>query len=62
MVDLPLAGVRADTLVRIQIAVAHMFVPSEVGLGPDLRLLGVKIRHIELLTDAVEDPTTPRGR
>ena len=54
-VDLPLAGVRADTLIRIQIGVAHMFVPSEVGLGPDLRLLGVKIRHIELLTDAVED-------
>ena len=54
-VDLPLAGVRADTLMRIQIAVAHMFVPSEVGIGPDLRLLGVKIRHIELLTDAVED-------
>ena len=48
-VDLPLAGVRTDTLVRIQIAVAHMFVPSEVGLGPDVRLLGVKIRHIELL-------------
>ena len=52
---MPLAGVRADTSVRIQIAVAHMFVPSEVGLGPDLRLLGVKIRHIELLNDAVED-------
>ena len=58
-VDLPLAGVRADTLVRIQIAVAHMFVPSEVGLGPDLRLLGVKIRHIELLNDAVEDLLLP---
>jgi len=55
MVDLPLAGVRADTLVRIQIAAAHMFVPSEEGIGPDLRLLGVKIRHIELLTDAVEN-------
>ena len=55
MVDLPLAGVRADTLVRIQIDVAHMFVPSEEGIGPDLRLLGVKIRHIELLTDALED-------
>ena len=64
-VDLPLAGVRADTLVRIQIAVAHMFVPSEVGIGPDLRLLGVKIRHIELLTDAVEDlyyPSRPVTR
>ena len=58
-VDLPLAGIRADTLMRIQIAVAHMFVPSEVGIGPDLRLLGVKIRHIELLNDAVEDLLLP---
>ncbi|MGH7783097.1 MAG: hypothetical protein ACREO5_04560, partial [Candidatus Binatia bacterium] len=55
MVDLPLAGVRADKFVRIQIAVAHMFVPAEMGLGKDLRSLGVRIRSIELLTDAVED-------
>ena len=55
MVDLPLAGVRADTFVRIQIAVAHMFVPAEMGLGRDLRTLGVKIRYIELLTDAMEN-------
>src|SRR5262245_38170585 len=34
IVDLSLAGVRAHTLVRIQIDVAHMFVPSKVGIGP----------------------------
>src|SRR5262245_61432499 len=55
MVDLPLVGVRADKLVRIQIDVAHMFAPSKVGTGPDLRPLGVMIRRIEVVYNAATD-------
>ena len=54
-VDLPLGDVRADALARIQIEVGHTFVPSKLGLGSDSRALGVMIRQIELLADAVAD-------
>src|SRR5262249_44116943 len=37
------------------IAVAHMLVPSELGISPDTRALGVLIRKIELLTDAADE-------
>src|SRR5262249_31448931 len=55
MVDLSLAGARADTLVRIQIDLAHMFVPSKVGTGPDPRPLGVMIRAIEVVSNAAAE-------
>src|SRR5262249_30708493 len=54
-VDLPLTGVHSDTFIRIRIAVGQMFVPSKLGISPDPRALGVLIRKIELLSDAVED-------
>src|SRR4030095_10065815 len=59
MVDLPLAGVRADTSVRIQIAVAHTFVPSKLGISPDPRALGVMVRRIELVSNAVAEDFVP---
>jgi UDP-perosamine 4-acetyltransferase len=59
MVDLPLTGVRADTSVRIQIAVAHAFVPSKLGISPDPRALGVMIRRIELVSNAVAEDLVP---
>src|SRR5215813_12552649 len=55
MVNLSLAGARADTLVRIQIDLAHMFVPSKVGTGPDPRPLGVMIRAIEVVSNAAAE-------
>jgi UDP-perosamine 4-acetyltransferase len=55
VVDLPLTGVHSDTFIRIRIAVGQMFVPSKLGISPDPRALGVLIRKIELLTDAVDD-------
>jgi hypothetical protein len=55
IVDLPLAGVQADGHAQIRLVIGHTFVPSKLGMGPDLRALGVMIRQIELLTDAVED-------
>jgi UDP-perosamine 4-acetyltransferase len=59
MVDLPLTGVRADTSVRIQIAVAHTFVPSKLGISPDPRALGVMVRRIELVSNAVAEDFVP---
>jgi hypothetical protein len=52
-VDLPIGDLRADRLARIQIAVDHTFVPSELGLSSDSRALGVMIRQIKFLGDAV---------
>src|SRR5262249_50276862 len=54
-VDLPLTGVHSDTFIRIRIAVGQMFVPSKLGISPDPRALGVLIRKLELLTDAVDE-------
>ena len=54
-VDLPLADVRADGHAQIHLAVDHTFVPSKLGLSSDSRALGVMIRQIELLADAVSD-------
>src|SRR5215468_438961 len=55
IVDLPLTGVHSDTFIHIRIAVGQMFVPSKLGISPDPRALGVLIRKIELLTDAVDE-------
>ena len=52
-VDLPLGNVRANAVARIQIRVGHTFVPSKLGLSSDSRALGVLIRRIGLLGDAV---------
>jgi len=54
IIDLPLAGVHSNTFIRIRIAVGQTFVPSKLGISPDPRALGVLIRNIELLTDAVD--------
>ena len=54
-VDLPLEDTRPAALARIQIEVGQTFVPSKLGIGPDPRALGVMIRQIELLADAVAD-------
>ena len=55
IVDLPLAGVRADGHAQIHLVIGHTFVPSKLGMGPDPRALGVMIRQIELLADAIPD-------
>ena len=55
IVDLPLTGVHSDTFIHIRIAVGQMFVPSKLGISPDPRALGVLIRKLELLNDAVDD-------
>ena len=54
-VDLPLAYVRADGHMRIHLGVGHTFIPFELGVSPDPRALGVMIRQIELLADAIPD-------
>ena len=54
-VDLPLADVRADGHMRIHLGVGHTFIPFELGVSPDPRALGVMIRQIELLADAIPD-------
>ena len=54
-VDLPLEETRPAALTRIQIEVGQTFVPSKLGMGPDPRALGVMIRHIELLAEAVAE-------
>ncbi len=55
IVDLPLAGVGADGHAQIRLVIGHTFVPSKLGMGPDPRALGVMIRQIELLADAIPD-------
>ena len=55
IVDLPLAGVQADGHAQIQLVIGHTFVPSKLGISPDDRALGVMIRQIELLADAITD-------
>ena len=55
IVDLPLAGVQADGHAQIRLVIGHTFVPSKLGMGPDRRALGVMIRQIELLADAIPD-------
>src|SRR5262249_45724722 len=55
IVDLPLAGVRADGHTQIELKVGETFVPSKLGMSSDPRALGVLIRKLELLSDAVDE-------
>src|SRR5262245_5563942 len=50
-VELRIGEPSADGLLRIQVAVDRLFVPSQLGIGSDPRALGVKIREVELLAD-----------